>query len=93
MQSDTKLNCKRNCQLTKMYFHVCSADSQLSSDLISDVVYDDSLELLHILGGVNEENISFRDPFEEAQEQRAIEMAIMASARYYNVTSVVNVRQ
>ena len=43
--------------------------------------------------GVNEENISFRDPFEEAQEQRAIEMAIMTSARYYNVTSVVNVRQ
>lgn len=42
--------------------------------------------------GVNEENISFRDPFEEAQEQRAIERAIMASARYYNVTSVVNVR-
>ena len=43
--------------------------------------------------GVNEENISFKDPFEEAQEQRAIEMAIMASARYYNVTSVINVRQ
>ena len=48
------------------------------------------MEFCEIDEGVNE-TISFRDPFELAQEQRAIENAILASAQCYNVPSVLNV--
>ena len=52
--------------------------------------FEDDSEFREIDEGVNE-TISFRDPFEVAQEQRAIENAMLASAKCYNVTSVLNV--